>query len=177
MNRTASLWIGAGLAAAVSASFAAADSPVPKRPPALQAVVDCRKIEDSSQRLACYDSAVETMTKAEATGDLVAVDRAQRREVRRQSFGFTLPSLEIFDRGEKPEEINKLDETLAAAWHNSEGRWMFKMQDGAVWRQIDDESLPNPPHPGDAVVIKRAMLGSFVLDVGGQRGLKVHRDD
>ena len=176
MNRTASLWIGAGLAAAFTASFAAAGVPAPTRPAALQAVVDCRKIEDSAQRLACYDSAVEGMTRAEAAGDLVAVDREQRREVRRQSFGFALPSLAIFDRGEKPEEINKLDGTLAGASHNADGRWVFRLQDGAVWRQIDDEDLPNPPHPGDAVVIRRGALGSFIMDVGGQRGLKVHRD-
>jgi hypothetical protein len=176
MNRTASLWIGAGLAAAFAASFAAADTQVPKRPAALQAVVDCRKIEDSAQRLACYDGAVESMTKAEAAGDLVAVDREQRREVRRQSFGFTLPSLAIFDRGEKPEEINKLDTTLASASHTSDGRWVFRTQDGAVWRQIDDEDLPNPPRAGDPVVIRKGMLGSFIMDVGGQRGMKVHRD-
>jgi hypothetical protein len=176
MKRTASLWIGGGLAAVLAVSLAAADTAAPKRPAALQAVVDCRKIEDGAQRLACYDAAVAGMTKAEATGDLVAVDREQRREVRRQSFGFALPSLAIFDRGEKPEELDKLDTTLASASHNADGRWVFRMQDGAVWRQIDDEDLPNPPHAGDPVVIRKGVLGSFILDVAGQRGMKVHRD-
>jgi hypothetical protein len=173
MIRKAALWSGVVLAGAV-ASLAVADTPIPKRPAALQAVVDCRKIDDATQRLACYDTAVETMT--EASGDLVAIDREQRRQVRKQAFGFTLPSLQIFDRGDKPEEINRLEGTLAAAWHNSDGKWVFRLQDGAVWRQIDDEDLPNGAHPGDAVVIKRAMLGSYIIDVGGQRALKVHRD-
>jgi hypothetical protein len=53
---------------------------------------------------------------------------------------------------------------------------VFRLQDGAVWRQIDNEDLPNPPHAGDAVVIRKGMLGSFIIDVGGQRGMKVHRD-
>ena len=170
------IWGGVGLAAACLASLATADAPVPKRPAALQAVVDCRRIDDSVQRLSCYDAAVGQMTKAEDSGDLVSIDRAQRRAVRRQAFGFAMPSLAIFDRGEKPEEVDRLEETLADAHTNSEGRWVFVMQDGAIWRQTDDNDLPLNPHPGSKIVIKRGALGSFMLNVDGQRGLKVHRD-
>ncbi|HEY1753473.1 MAG TPA: hypothetical protein VGG29_19605 [Caulobacteraceae bacterium] len=160
---------------AAAAAIMAAPAP-PKRPAALQALVDCRKIADDAPRLACYDAAVAGMTKAEEAGDLVAVDREQRRQVRRQAFGFTLPSLAIFDRGEKSDTLDRVEETLADAWHASDGRWEFRMQDGAVWKQIDDNDLPRRPHAGSAVVIKRAALGSFMLNVDGQRALRVHRE-
>ena len=50
------------------------------------------------------------------------------------------------------------------------------MQDGAVWRQIDDEFLSRAPHAGSAIVIRRAMLGSYMLSVDGQPGVRAHRD-
>jgi hypothetical protein len=51
------------------------------------------------------------------------------------------------------------------------------MQDGAVWRQIDDEFLSRDPHPGSAVVIRKAMMGSFMLSVDKQPGVRAHRDN
>jgi hypothetical protein len=178
MTQTVAPWFGvAALALVVATSPPASGAPAPKRPAALQAVVDCRAIADNAQRLACFDAAVEKMTQAETSGDLVSVDREERRAVRRQSFGFMLPSLTIFDRGEKAEDVDRLTATLASAWKNSDGKWVFRLDDGAVWRQIDDYDLSRDPHPGSTIVIKRALLGSFQLDVDGQPGLRVHRDN
>jgi len=159
------------------AAFDVAAGPAPPRPAAIQAVVDCRKLTDAGARLACYDTAVAAMTQAEDNGDLVSLDRAQRSVVRRQAFGLTLPSLSIFDRGERPEGLDRVEETLADATHDAEGKWVFRMQDGAVWRQIDDYDLSRAPHPGSAIVIKKAMLGSFMMNVDGQPALRVHRDN
>jgi hypothetical protein len=170
------LCIAAALAAMVAAGQVAADTPALKRPPALQAVVDCGKVADDGQRLKCFDAAVAKMTEAEKSGDLLAIDREQRRAVTRQAFGFALPSLTMFDRGEKSDEADRVSETLAASWHTPDGKWVFRLQTGAVWRQIDDYTLGRDPHPGSAIVIRRAMLGSYILNVDGQPALKVHRD-
>jgi hypothetical protein len=170
--------IGAiAVVAAVGAAGAAPAKPqaAPANAPVVQAVVDCRKIEDSAQRLACYDNAVAALTSAQRSGDLVTLDRKQRQAVRKQAFGFTLPTLSMFDTGEKQED--RIDETLASAHQIGEGRWVFQMQDGAVWRQIDDEFLSREPHAGSAIMIKRAMMGSYMLSVDGQPGVRVHRDN
>ena len=164
------------LAIAFSAGVAGAALAAPPAP-AVQAVVDCRKIEDGSQRLACYDAAADTLAKATASGDLVTLDRAQRRAARKQAFGFQLPTLSFLDTGEKPDELNRIDETLASARQDAEGKWTFVMQDGAVWRQIDEEFLSRKPHAGSAIVISRALLGSYMLSVDGQPGLRAHRDN
>ena len=164
---------GAVLALAAGGTAMAAKPPTTA--PAVQAVVDCRKIEDSIQRLACYDAATDALTKATSSGDLVTLDRQQRRAVRRQGFGFTLPALAMFDAGEQAED--SIDETLASARQDAEGKWTFVMQDGAIWRQIDDEFLSRDPHPGSAVVISKAMLGSFMLSVDKQPGVRAHRDN
>jgi hypothetical protein len=169
-------WAGFAACFAISSAALAA---TPKAPPApaVQAVVDCRKLEDGAQRLACYDTAADALAKAQETGDLVTLDREQRRAARKQAFGFTLPSLAILDTGEKPGELNRIEETLASASQGYEGKWTFVMQDGAVWRQIDDEFLSRKPHPGSKVEIRRAMIGSFMLSVDGQPGVRAHRDN
>jgi len=171
--------LGAMLAGVVLAATAgpASAAPPPGRPPALQAVVDCSGIADGTARLACYDAAVAAMTKAEAAGDLVAIDRAQRRAVRRQAFGFSLPTLAIFDKGEKTEELNRFEDTLASATRNADGKWIVRLQSGAVWRQIDDNELSVDPRPGSKVLIRRFSLGSYMLDVDGQPGFRAHRDE
>jgi hypothetical protein len=166
---------GAVLGLAMSGGAALAAKPPPTTAPAVQAVVDCRKIDDSAQRLACYDSATDALTRAESSGDLVTLDRQQRSAVRKQAFGFTLPALSMFDVGEKG--MDSIDETLASARQDPQGKWTFVMQDGAVWRQIDDEFLSRNPHPGSVIAIRRASLGSYMLSVDKQPGVRAHRDN
>lgn len=170
------VWTCAGLATAGLAGAAVArPSPPPTNAPVVQAVVDCRKIEDPTRRLACYDAAVAAMSSASSTGDLVTLDRKQRQAVRRQAFGFTLPTLSMFDAGEKQQD--EIEDTLVGARQIAEGRWVFQLHDGAVWRQIDDEFLSRRPHPGSKVTIRRAMMGSYMLSVDGQPGVRAHRDE
>jgi hypothetical protein len=143
----------------------------------MQSVLDCRAISDGPQRLACYDKAVDGMARAEQSGDLVTIDREQRRAVRRQAFGLTLPSLAMFDRGEKAEEADRIAVTLAKASRNAAGKWVLVLDDGAVWRQIDDGELEPAPRPGAKAVIRRAALGSFMIRIEGQSSIRVHRDN
>ena len=152
-------------------------APAPSRAPVVQSVIDCRKLEDSAARLACYDKAVDAMNEAESKGDLVTIDREQRRTLRRQAFGLSLPSLNIFDRGEKPEEASRITAKVTEAYRNREGRWVVKLEDGAEWRQIDYEEPSRPPHQGSTVVISRGVVGSFFMKIDGQPFIRVHRDN
>ncbi|MHB8531018.1 MAG: hypothetical protein ACYC8V_16095 [Caulobacteraceae bacterium] len=154
----------------------ALDAPPVARAVTVQAVIDCRKIDDGPRRLVCYDKAVAAMGEAEAKGDLVTIDREQRRAARRQAFGLPLPSLSFLDRGEKPEEVNRIAVKIAGARQDAYGKWTIVLDDGAVWRQIDDNSLSRPPHAGSTADIRRAALGSFFVKIDGQQALRMHRD-
>ena len=164
-------------ALAVSAApLAAAPAPADQqRAKELQQLIDCKKIADPTQRLACYDQAAGVLDQAEAKGDIVVVNREQARKVRRQAFGFTLPSMSLFSRGEKPEEIATAEGKIASARRLVTGRWEVKLEDGATWVQIDSSEIPLDPKPGQAVKIRRASLGSYMMTVGNQREVKVHR--
>lgn len=168
------------LAAALAAPLAAAPPPPAKsegRAKELQTLIDCRKIADNAARLACYDKAAAAMDQAEAKGDIVVVDREQARKVRRQAFGFTLPSLSLFERGEKPEEIDNVTGVVAAARQNGAGKWVIRLEDGAVWTQVDTNDLPMDPRPGEAVTIHKAALGSYMLVLPHHRSFRAHREE
>jgi hypothetical protein len=174
MSRNPSVAVAA-LAIALWTPLPSVAKPAPTSAPSVQAVMDCRKVADDTQRLACYDAAEDALAKAEQSGDLVSLDRQQRNQVRRQAFGLTLPSIELFDHGEG--QLNDVKETLSSARQDAQGRWILQMQDGQVWRQIDDEFLSHDPHSGSAIDIRRAALGSFMLSIDGQPGIRAHRDN
>jgi hypothetical protein len=165
----------AALAASAAPLGAAPASTDQERAKELQTLIDCRKLTDGAARLACYDQAAAVLDQAEAKGDIVVVNREQARKVRRQAFGFTLPSMSIFSRGEKPEEIASAEGKIASARRLPTGRWEVKLQDGATWVQIDSTDIPLDPKAGQAVKIRKASLGSYMMTVGNQREVKVHR--
>jgi hypothetical protein len=117
------------------------------------------------------------MEQAQTTGDLVTVDREQRRAARHQAFGLALPTLSFLDRGEKPEEVDRITARIASASQDPYGKWTIRLDDGAVWRQIDDNSVDRSPHPGSSAEIRRGALGSFTMKIDGQFPIRVHRDN
>lgn len=143
----------------------------------LQQLIDCRKLADNTARLACYDSAASALDQAEAKGDIVVVNREQARKVRRQAFGFSMPSITLFERGERPEEVAQADDKIASVRRLLTGKWEFHLKSGAVWVQIDLTELPLDPKPGQTVKIQKAAMGSYAMSVGNQRSVKVRRQE
>ena len=141
----------------------------------VQKLVDCRKLTDDVARLACYDQATAAFDQAEAKGDVVVIDRDQAREVRKQAFGFTLPSISIFQKGDPKVDLDTVDGAVATARHDGGGHWVIKLEDGAVWAQVGVEELFKTPKPGMKVKIRKAALGSYMMVIDNQGGFKAHR--
>lgn len=176
MTLTRIFVVTAALAALSAAPVLAQQRPTaPSRPELLNRLIDCRPMQDAAQRLACYDAAASALDAAERQGDVVVVDRAQVGEARRQLFGFQLPSISLFERGETVEQIDSIETTLTRASQSGEGRWLFTLADGSVWRQIDTEPVRFRNRGGEAVRVRRASLGSYQLVVGGSRAVRVRR--
>jgi hypothetical protein len=173
-RRTALL--SALLLLATAAPAAAADKAAKARAAALDSLAACRAIPEDAQRLACYDKAAGVFDEAEKKGDIVVVDRAQVREVKRQTFGFNFDTLsKVFDGGEKAEQIDRVEATIADIRNDGYGKLVFVTAEGQTWRQIDGE-LWGDPKKGQKVEIKRATLGSFMMKVGDFGTIRVHRD-
>lgn len=163
------------LLAAVAATSAAAQPRGEGRAKIVQELADCRKIADGAARLACYDKTAETLEQAEAKGDIVVVDREQARKVRRQAFGFSMPSITLFEKGETQEELENVTGEVDVARVNGAGKWVIKLKDGGVWTQIDNNELHRDPKPGMPVKIRQAAMGSFLMSVNNGGGFRVRR--
>ena len=166
----------ATLAALLAGPAVAQQTAAAERPEALSRLVACRQVAESAARLACYDAAASALDSAERQGDVVIVDRAQVSEARRQLFGFDLPSMPtLFDRDARPERIDAIEATLGRAGRGSDGKWVFTLADGSVWRQIDSERVTFENRAGEPVRVRRASLGSYQLVVGRSRAVRVRR--
>jgi hypothetical protein len=165
------------MTAALGGAALAAPPKPEGRAAALQHLADCRKLVEDGAQLACYRAAAAEIETAVANGDLVVVDREQARAVRRQAFGFSLPSLSLFDRGGSSEPIDAVSLRIESATRMPDGKWLLRLEGGQVWRQIDTAELMRAPRPGGGVTIKSGALGSYKLSVeGGVSAIKVQRD-
>lgn len=147
-----------------------------ERPQALTRVLDCRTLADAGERLECFDREVAAMEQAEASKDLVVVDRKQLRDTRRSLFGLTLPSLAIFGDRDDDEEESVIETTIRTASVDPYGKFVVLLEDGAVWRQIDDRVLAIRPRAGQAITIRKAAMGSYLANVNAQGAVRVRRD-
>ena len=167
-----------GLSAAVAiVSLSGQVAPPQERAETLSRLTACRAIADGAARLSCYDTAVSALDSAERQGEVVVMDRAQIGEARRQLFGFEMPAMpRLFGpAGEGVPEVNAIETTLQSAPQVADNHWVFRLADGGVWRQIDSDPLRIRPRQGDAVRVRKASLGSFLLTVGGSRAVRVRR--
>jgi hypothetical protein len=170
-----SLISGLAALAAVSALSGQAAAVQQERPETLAQLMACRAVAENAARLACFDAAAGALDTAERSGDVVVIDRAGVAETRRQLFGFQMPTLPRLFGPEGGAELDSIASTLQGAALVGEGRWVFRLADGSVWRQIDSERVRFQNRPGQAVEVRKASLGSFLLTVGDSRAVRVRR--
>ncbi len=151
----------------------------PARPQSFEAVVRCRTIADAAERLACFDQAVAALQAAQERRDVVMVDRQQVREGRRRLFGLTLPRIPIFGGGDDDDHdadaVHTLESTVSAATTTGFGQYQVTLADGSVWVQVDNNIVAVPPRAGHRIVINRGALGSFMMRINNQPGIRVRR--
>jgi hypothetical protein len=162
---------GAALAVIWAPSAMAQD----KRAAQFKQMLDCRALTDNAARLACYDAAAGVLDQAEKAGDIVVVDRDQARAARRQAFGFSLPSLSMFERGESKEELENLATVAKRAYRGGDNKWRVELEDGAVWAQTDNEPLPRGAKAGSKVEIRTTTMGGYFMKIDGQRAVRAQR--
>src|SRR3954470_18811579 len=152
------------------------DTSPKQRPEAFEALVRCRSVADEKQRLACYDGAAAALQQAADRHDLVVVDRKQVRETKRTLFGLELPRLSIFGGGnDEGDEVKEVEGVVQNAFQDGNGRWVVTLADGATWAQIDNQTIAVRPKAGQKVRIHHGAIGSYIMNINGQPGVKARR--
>jgi len=154
---------------------AAARKPVATGTPAsMQHLLACRSIQDSAQRLACFDRESGAVDQAISRKDLVLIDKARASQAKRSLFGFSIPDFGGLFGGNE-DEVKEIASTVTTFSHNTYTGWTISLADGSTWMQTDDAPLGLPPRKGDKVIVHRGSFGAFFLRLDGQPGYKVKR--
>ena len=164
------LGISVGIVAAAPAT--AQSMPKTATPKLFEEVVNCRAIQDSAQRLACYDRGVAALDTAQKSNELYVADKAAMKEARRGLFGFSLPRLKIFG-DEDLGDLDELETTIAAVSTGQRG-YIFTLADGARWMQTDKKYM-DKPKIGAKIKIEKAVLGSYMASINNKSGFRVER--
>lgn len=171
------MYFVAAAVATLSAAALAQPTAPQQRPEAFEALVRCRAIADDAARLQCFDAAAAGLQEAADKRELVVVDREQVRRTKRSLFGLDIPNLNPFSGGpdDKAEEISSIESKVASSLRHGNGRWTVTLEDGSSWIQTDDSPLALGPRKGQAVVVKKGAMGSYMMRVNNQPAIRVRR--
>ena len=163
----------------LSAAAAQGRDQTQQRPELFDALVRCRAIAEDAARLQCFDAAAAALQTAAERREVVVVDRQQVRESRRRLFGLALPRLPVFGGGDDDEDdeddIDHIESEIVSAHQVGYGRWVVRLEDGSTWAQTDNTPIAARPRAGQAVRVNRGVLGTFMMRVNGQPGVRVRR--
>lgn len=163
------------------AAPAVAEDAKPAEPELYRQMVACKDIADPAARLACYDRQVAAFATATQSRDIIIADKEEVRKTRRGLFGFAAPVGRLLGLGgddedeAEREEIDKLETKVARVGRTADGGWRLTFEEAGTWEQIDTRGWVMSPKVGQTAVISRAALGSYLVSVDGQRGIKMRR--
>lgn len=170
-----------------SAAMATVATPAAAQVPdnvVLNIMRECAKIDDPTARLACYDNNIRAAggnpRSVPGQGPVVRGGGAPGAANPGGPEGFGSESVrgpERFEsyeqRGLGPDEIRA---RISDVRQLEPGMYRITIEGGAVWETTQSIGRSvNPPKRGDTIEIQRAALGSFLMVIEDQQGIRVRR--
>ena len=121
--------------------------------------------------------AVGRLKAAEDAGEVTTITRAEVEKVRRDSFGFSipsLPSLALKKSGSSDKELDEVTIAVKSTRKDAAGKVRVTLDNGQVWVQIDDKNV-RVKKPAEARIYS-AMLGSYKMKLDGGLAFRVRRE-
>jgi len=138
-------------------------------------IYECAEISNSAQRLTCFDQAVSKLRTSEHNKQIIVINAKQAKTMKREAFGFNLPSL-LPQFGSKKQKEELIDTVKIVRKLGK--KHIITLNNGQVWREIGSDNVRIPKGELTATIKPKA-LGSFLmsLDNGKRRvsGLRVKR--
>ncbi|MEO8315875.1 MAG: hypothetical protein ABI645_13910 [Pseudomonadota bacterium] len=144
--------------------------------PAIDKLVACSDVQDSSQRLSCFDREIAPLARAKSAAPPVSAARptpgppasaAVAAPVMPAASAGVAPSLgqEQLDNKLKPPKSEAeliLHATIASIRQVAPGAWLVSLDNGQAWRH-EDLAQGSYLRVGEAVTIGKAAMGSYRL--------------
>ncbi len=155
------------------------------------ALTECRQIEDVEERVACYDRFVDSqspMRSDDVSHDMNSDEGSETVSVAETTEPRVVPDAQslfgtndaeakrIVEASLEIEQIDRIVATVTDVRQSTTRKLTVTLDNGQVWRQLD--SRPMRLGAGEAVVIRKASLGSFLMEKqSGGRSIRVRRAD
>lgn len=164
---------GTGLACALLAAQMLAAPALAEEAPGtspLSALYACQALVGSAEKLSCFERETAALQARESGREVVVIDEAQAVELKKESFGFSLPSLPklklpSLGGGDGPEEVRLPVKSVRKVGRD----YVVEMQNGQVWRQIGGD-INRVPRGDLEAIIEEAALGSYRLRLSNGKG-------
>lgn len=154
-------------------SAAAQQAPSTPQSDILDGVIRCREMADDGARLACFDAAASALA---AAGEVALVSRTEVEQTQRQLFGFNASLLNPFSGRSDADELASITSTMASARQMGPTGWLVTLEDGSVWRQIDNTRAVFSTRQAHVVTVRRAAMGSYMMKIGNTPAFRVKRE-
>lgn len=146
----------------------------------LSSLYDCAGVVDDLARLACFDKVAASLKIAEKKKEIVAIDASSAKKLKKEAFGFNLPSLPKLGLPSFGSDKDKPEALVAPVKSVNKGRagYVFVLENGQIWQQSNG-SFNYMPRGDLTATIKPASMGSFKISVNNGkstvRGMRVRR--
>jgi len=148
----------------------------------MAALYACQVIPVAADKLACFERETASLQALETGQELTVVDVATATELKKESFGFNMPSLPKLKLPKLGGDGETDEVRLPIKRVRSVGRdYVVEMENGQVWRQVGGR-LNYVPREKDTpleAIISSAAMGSYKMKISNGRetvrGLRVKR--
>lgn len=156
-------------------------------------VYACAGVTDNAARLACFDTAVAELKRADESGGVSVVSREHIEKAEKESFGLGSPKLSTLAEApaaaptptptrpagvakeEKSVSVDNVSLPIKDIGTGPDGRYRIVMENGQVWRQTDEIKLGGLGEQNLVADIRKAALGSFMMKIGNRSAIRVKR--
>lgn len=160
--------ISAPLSVVILASLIAASHPPAAQAQTAQTLTGlyaCESISEPMEQLACFKRETALLRAGESSGEFVTIDKQAVKEIEKESFGFNIPKLNIFNKkeGEKKSETPKQHAfAIKRTSKTAKGYVRFYLENGQIWDQTESGYVGRlGKKDPDMIVIKSGAFGSF----------------
>lgn len=150
------------------------------QPVSTQAIYACAELANDTERLACYDETVGRFQAAEVAGDVTTISKSEVEEIKKDSFGFALPSIPRIVMPKFGDNDENVIDTIRLAVSNVErlryDNLRVTLENGQIWEQTDGKRVQFSKRVGvETAEISRAALGSFKMKLDDGVSFRVKR--
>jgi hypothetical protein len=134
----------------------------------------CVNEADDVRRLECYDREMARQAASTSNAQASNATPAPRPPLTpEERFGLNDDQAHMQEHTDDPPAIDRLTATISALSHRAQGELVMTLSNGQVWAQKQASSFE--VKVGDAVTIKSAALGSFLMSTASGRSTRVTR--